>query len=113
MAKGTSKGSVTRQVKKSDMKMPAKASGMEKVIQDVTNRYRVTAREARDIATAIGTHLNASSQAQAKKSNANLGKQIKEVGSALVSGKKGTTSDTASIKKVKNVPNKYKEGTQR
>jgi hypothetical protein len=33
----------------------AKAKDKKSLIQDITNRYRVTAREARDIVTAVGT----------------------------------------------------------
>jgi hypothetical protein len=33
----------------------AKPKDKKSVIQDITNRYRVTAREARDIVTAIST----------------------------------------------------------
>jgi hypothetical protein len=61
----------------------------------VAKRFGVTAREARDIATAVGT------LAQTRKTSAggtkeearkNLKKQIKEVGSAAIKGKKGTPS---------------------
>ena len=63
----------------------------------VAKRFGITAREARDIATAVGTSLTTSTlknPAKGLKSDvrANLGKQIKEVGAAAVKGKKGTTS---------------------
>jgi hypothetical protein len=64
-------------------------------IAAVTKRFGITAREARDIATAVGT------LAQTRKTSAggtkeearkNLKKQIKEVGSAAIKGTKGTPS---------------------
>ena len=82
----------------------AKPNKVEKLIQDVTNRYRVTAREARDIVTAAGTvaktvgkipgsvkaPLSTKPSSEAKK---NLVNQVKETAVAAATGKKGTTSD--------------------
>jgi hypothetical protein len=63
----------------------------------VAKRFGVTAREARDIATALGTVAGRAvkgGDATGKgKDIANLKKQIKEVGVAAKTGKKGTTSD--------------------
>ena len=95
----------------------AKAKDRKSMIQDITNRYRVTAREARDIVTAVGTlgrtvvdknivpggsgnslaGKNIDSGNQSKKSKIeaatrNLVKQTREVTTAAVSGKKGTSS---------------------
>ena len=75
----------------------AKPKDQKSLIQDITNRYRVTAREARDIVTAVGTVAGRAAKggdATGKgKDIANLKKQIKEVGVAAKTGKKGTTSD--------------------
>jgi hypothetical protein len=99
-------------------KAKAKSNAAEKVIQDITNRFRVTAREARDIVTAVGnvgvvalnksdtgfsaakkgTGKNAESQAPGGRKN-QLGKavkdlknQISETGKAATAGKKGTST---------------------
>jgi hypothetical protein len=100
----------------------AKAKDPKSVIQDITNRYRVTAREARDIVTAVGDVgfkvLPGSAKDPAAKGPVlkNLAKQVKETGRAAVTGKKGTTSDIIG----KAVPGKrgvvnvgYTKGTQR
>jgi len=85
---------------------------VEKLIQDVTNRYRVTAREARDIITAAGTSLqtpvedaytkkmrktNPNYKSTSGPSTKNLVKQVGEVAKAAATGKKGTTSDTVKV----------------
>jgi hypothetical protein len=62
----------------------------------VAKRFNITAREARDIATAVGTSMQGrKSEAGGTKDFAreNLIRQIKEVGTAAKSGKKGSTSD--------------------
>jgi len=64
-------------------------------LNDITKRFGITAREARDIATAIGTLSQAPSSKRLKEGASNLGKQIKEVGTAAVKGKSGTTSNRA------------------
>ena len=74
-----------------------KPNAVEKLIQDVTNRYRVTAREARDIVTAVGSAATATRKSVQKdmpvgKVIKNVAKQVKEVGTAAATGKKGTTS---------------------
>ena len=79
----------------------------------VAKRFGVTAREARDIATAFGTYQNSASRRQADASSRNLIKQIKETGTAARTGKKGTTSDQLTIKMQKGVPNVYTRGTKR
>jgi hypothetical protein len=95
----------------------AKAKDKKSLIQDITNRYRVTAREARDIVTAVGTlgrtvvdknivpggsgnslaGKNIDSGVQNRKdkieaATRNLVKQTRETVSAASKGKKGTTS---------------------
>ena len=103
--------------------MPAtkQASGVEKIIQDVTNRYRVTAREARDIVTAVGTAQQAG-WAKNRKDTANTGpagknliKQVGETVKAATTGKKGTTSDVVKAKNVSGgqVLSGYEKGKKR
>lgn len=88
------------------------------LIQDITNRYRVTAREARDIVTAVGTlgrtvvdknvipggsgtlagkniekvGRGVSRGSQIEAATRNIVKQVGETASAATTGKKGTTS---------------------
>ena len=75
-----------------------KPNKVEKLIQDVTNRYRVTAREARDIVTAVSTAGKSALTAQVgdasqiKKAGKNIVKQVKETGVAAATGRKGTKS---------------------
>ena len=94
-------------------KVEPKKSGLESLIQDVTNRYRVTAREARDIITSAGTYMTASNPKQSKAAKSNIVKQVKETATAATTGKKGTTSDKATVKMEKAKPNTYTKGTQR
>ena len=61
-----------------------KAEVKNNLIQDITNRFRVTAREARDIVTAVGTAI------QEPNFKSDIAKQIKEVGPAATTGFKGT-----------------------
>ena len=76
-------------------------------IAQIAKRAGITAREIRDVVTAAGTVARttanikggkgtvgptATSSARVKAAVSNLGTQIKEVGSAAVKGKKGTTS---------------------
>ena len=96
----------------------AKPKDKKSLIQDITNRYRVTAREARDIVTAVGTlgrtvvdkniipggssnslagkkmdtGASVSRKSIIEAATRNLVKQTKETASAASSGKKGTTS---------------------
>ena len=64
------------------------------LIQDITNRFRVTAREARDIVTAVSTAAKTSSEFGAGKQYAveNLKTQVKETVKAATTGKKGRRS---------------------
>ena len=95
----------------------AKAKDKKSMIQEITNRYRVTAREARDIVTAVGTlgrtvvdrnivpggsknslagkNMDSGDQSKKDKIEAatrNLVKQTRETASAAASGKRGTSS---------------------
>jgi hypothetical protein len=103
----------------------AKPKDKKSVIQDITNRYRVTAREARDIVTAVSTlgrtvvdkNINRTGVSEVTKKgksvspriNAsetraagvrNLAKQVGEVYTAATKGKSGTKS--GEIKSYKN-----------
>jgi hypothetical protein len=112
MASGTSKDKPTP---KGFIAAPRKQDPVEKLIQNVTNRYRVTAREARDIITAAGTvgrtvvdnnivpkngSLKGKGLGTGNKSRAatveaavrNTVKQVGETASAAATGKKGTSS---------------------
>jgi len=83
----------------------------------VVSRAKTVAREVRDVKTALGTSLRDQEQnvrraamgvgPTKKNVGGNLKKQIKEVGSAIKSGKKGTSSD------MYNKPGAYKSGTKR
>ena len=80
---------------------PARSKSGASTVAAVAKRFGVTAREARDIATALGTvagravtgTYGANDPTAKGKATKNLKKQIKEVGVAAVTGKKGTTSD--------------------
>jgi hypothetical protein len=97
-------GSKKRPPLKFEAPAPQKPNKVEKLIQDVTNRYRVTAREARDIVTAVSTAgksaltMQVGDASQVKKAGKNIVKQVKETGVAAATGRKGTTS----AKSVKN-----------
>jgi hypothetical protein len=103
----------------------AKGKDKKSVIQDITNRYRVTAREARDIVTAVSTlgrsvvdkNVNRSGVSEVTKKGKNVGsrksasetralatrnlaKQVGEVYTAATKGKSGTQS--GQIKSYKN-----------
>jgi hypothetical protein len=81
----------------------AKPKDKESVIQDITNRFRVTAREARDIVTAIGnvgavikdeskTGASGGVKKQIGSSIKEIKKQAGETVKAATTGKKGTPS---------------------
>jgi hypothetical protein len=80
----------------------------------ITNYVKTVAREIRDVPTAVGTLAKtiknvkpdpvaitptAKSQRAINQAGSNLGKQLKEVGSAIVSGKSGTTSAQSKVKR--------------
>ena len=87
------------------------------VVSKVVGRAKTVAREVRDIKTAVGTSLRDQEQnvrraaMGVKPTGKNVGKnirtQIKEVGTAIKSGKKGTSSDMYSR------PGAYTKGTKR
>ena len=92
------------QLKKSGPAKPVyKAGAKENLIQDITNRFRVTAREARDIVTAVGNvgavvrdKGNAGALGgtanQLKAAAKEVKKQVGETAKAAKSGAKGTPS---------------------
>lgn len=76
------------------------ANAASDLVQNITNKYRVTAREARDIVTAISNAAstgyanmgkNTSSGPQTGRMLKDIAKQTGEFGKAVVTGKKGTT----------------------
>ena len=87
------------------------------VVSKVVKRAKTVAREVRDIKTAVGTSLRDQEQnvrraamgvkPTGKNVGGNLKKQIKEVGTAIKSGTKGTSSDMYSK------PGAYNKGTKR
>jgi hypothetical protein len=94
------------QMKKSGAAKPAYKAGARSksgasTAAAVAKRFGITAREARDIATALGTvagravtgTYGANDPTAKGKAAKNLVKQIKETGVAAATGKKGTTSD--------------------
>jgi len=82
----------SKDIKKVAPKPASKPNKLESLIQDVTNRYRVTAREARDIVTAAGTVA----KTRNPKFVGDVVKQVKEVKTAATTGRKGTTAYTVS-----------------
>jgi hypothetical protein len=64
-------------------------------VASIAKRFGITAREARDVVTAVSTTARMAPLAQTgmpvKKTFKNIKKQIKEVGTAATKGKKGTT----------------------
>ena len=78
-------------------KAPARKKSGASVVSEVAKRYNITAREARDIATAVGSAATAIRKSPqegmpVKKIVKNVAKQVKEVGTAATTGKKGTSA---------------------
>ena len=71
-----------------------KGTAGKATVAAIAKRFGVTAREARDIATAVSTVIKTSSASGAGKQYAvkNLKTQIKETAKAATTGKKGTRS---------------------
>ncbi len=80
----------------------------------ITNYVKTVAREIRDLPTAAGTLAKtiknvkpsqgggtptAKSQRAINQAGSNVGKQVKEVVTAIVSGKSGTTSAQSKVKR--------------
>ena len=75
----------------------------ENIVQEITNRFRVTKREARDIVTAVGnvgaifkdesrTGALGGVKNQLKKAGKEIGRQVAETGKAAAKGQKGSPS---------------------
>lgn len=118
---GTAKstgGNVRNQPMK-EMTPVKKSAAKDNLIQDITNRFRVTAREARDIVTAVGTLAQSATSSKNPQSQGpagkNLIKQVKETASAAATGKKGTTSDRVPVsgKMTSQSTGRYNRGNQR
>ncbi len=118
---GTAKstGGNTRNQPMKELAPGKKTQAKESLIQDITNRFRVTAREARDIVTAVGTLAQSSTSSKNPQSQGpaakNLIKQVKETVSAAATGKKGTTSDRVPVsgKITSQSTGRYKRGSAR
>ena len=78
-------------------------------ISAVAKRFGITAREARDIATAVGTaaSLRGAPAKQKARAVANIKKQVKETGAAAVKGKTGTRSGQKRIVSTESGAAKY------
>jgi cytochrome c peroxidase len=117
------------QMKKSGPAKPAYKAGARKksgasTVAAVAKRFGVTAREARDIATAIGTYGTLKFDPDSKydrystqkiekaKAVKNIKKQISETVTAAKTGKKGTTSGRATFSDGE-VPYTYSKGKKR
>ena len=75
-------------------KVPNKMKAQSDIVDKITKRYRVTAREARDIVTAVANSGEMiGSKYNFGKSVKNIGRQVSETAKAAVTGKSGTTSD--------------------
>ena len=84
---------------------------VNKALSEITKRFNITVREARDIATAVGTLAESKNTGRAKQNIVNLAKQVKEVGSAAAQGKKGTSSNRISSGEINNKGKSIKYGT--
>ena len=77
---------------------------INKALSEITKRFGITAREARDIATAVSSAAQAIRKSPqegmpVKKIVKGVAKQVKEVGTAAKTGKKGTTAIVLSPNK--------------
>ena len=76
---------------------PARSKSGASTVAAVAKRFGITAREARDIATAVGTAVTnvktGASGSFKTKDVENIKRQVKETARAAVTGKKGTASN--------------------
>jgi hypothetical protein len=111
---GTNEAETAKEIKRMREGKPTYVTkGKPSTVQQVAKRFNVTAREARDIATAIGSIAASSNTGRLKKTSANLVKQVKEVGTAVTTGKKGTSSDLTQKNMSASKPYTYRKGTKR
>ena len=92
---------------------------MANPLDAVAKRFGITVREARDIATAVGTVADIARSrdvknrgTQVKKAVRGVAKQVKETGRAATSGKKGTTAGLKGTVRGEK-PYKFVKGTKR
>ena len=97
--KKTAKDKNLSQIKKTNADKPARSKSGASALKEVTKRFGITAREARDIATAVSTAAKVTARTGAGKTTwarpsqiAEVAKQVKEVGVAAATGKKGTSA---------------------
>ena len=109
------------QMRKSAAK-PAAKKAAPSTVQQIAKRFGVTAREARDIYTAVGTTAKAFTKTGSnpnqpysakKQSVKNLATQVREVGRAAVKGKSGTSSGKVVMGKETNLPTGVSKGKKR
>jgi hypothetical protein len=93
------KAKEAKRIKEGKPTYSGKPKAKPSTVQQVAKRFGITAREARDIATAVGTVVGAVASpkvgnrpAAVKAAASNIKRQVKEVGTAATTGKKGTTS---------------------
>ena len=110
---------------------PAAKKAAPSTVQQIAKRFNITAREARDIATAVANvgalafdknvyanssyidkKMNTTKAGEVKKAIKDVGTQIKETGRAAVTGKKGTTAGRKGLP-VGEYPYEYYQGTKR
>jgi len=78
-----------------ELKKGTRKDPLSEMANKITNRYRVTAREARDIVTAVSTAASKSGNFLGRGTAAkDIVKQVKETATAAATGKKGTTAYT-------------------
>jgi hypothetical protein len=76
-------------------KPAARSKAGASLVSEVAKRYKITAREARDIATALGTAAQSTRNPNTlanRSATKMVVKQVKEAAVAAATGKKGTTS---------------------
>ena len=73
---------------------PTRSKSGASALSEITKRFGITAREARDIATAVSTAVSSRNVGGGGNKFAvkDIKTQIKEVGTAALTGKKGTTA---------------------
>jgi hypothetical protein len=97
---GTNEASKAKEAKRIREGKPTysgKPKAKPSTVQQVAKRFGITAREARDIATAVGTAVTnvktGASGSFKTKDVENIKRQVKETARAAVTGKKGTASN--------------------
>jgi hypothetical protein len=88
------KAKEAKRIKEGKPTYSGKPKAKPSTVQQVAKRFGITAREARDIATAVGTAVSSRNVGGGGNKFAvkDIKTQIKEVGTAALTGKKGTTA---------------------